>query len=356
MRVYFHHNQNLNYIWKEWEKGMFPAHLLYGATHLNNYQIEVIQHDYTRQDKPRWWRALDTFRKVIKCKGDYDALYATRYNGIEIFIVLRALGLYRKPIIVWQHQPVLKSTSWYKDILSRIFFRGIDYFFFFSDYMRNVSISSGKVKAEKTKVCPWGADLQYYDRLMRENPVGEHSGFISTGKEHRDMETLISAFGKCQETGLTLIAAAECCGDNYEQMLSKRDIPQNVNLIINRTMWIPELAKYIWKNKCVCICCKETNYTVGLTTLVEALAMGLPVIISRNPNQPFDVGEEGCGISVPYGDVDGWVQAIQYIDTHPDEVAEMGRRARQLSERTYNIEKCSQIVAEAIKKVCREKS
>ena len=84
--------------------------------------------------------------------------------------------------------------------------------------------------------------------------------------------------------------------------------------------------------------------------------MGLPVIISRNPNQPFDVGEEDCGISVPYGDVDGWVQAIQYIDTHPDEVAEMGRRARQLSERTYNIEKCSQIVAEAIKKVCREKS
>ena len=85
---------------------MFPAHLLYGATHLNNYQIEVIQHDYTRQDKPRWWRALDTFWKITKCRGDYDALYATRYNGIEIFIVLRALGLYHNDVISLDSQTV----------------------------------------------------------------------------------------------------------------------------------------------------------------------------------------------------------------------------------------------------------
>lgn len=50
MRIYFHHNQNLNYIWRQWEQGKFPSHLLYGATHLSRFGIDVILHQFTNQE------------------------------------------------------------------------------------------------------------------------------------------------------------------------------------------------------------------------------------------------------------------------------------------------------------------
>ena len=87
---------------------------------------------------------------------------------------------------------------------------------------------------------------------------------------------------------------------------------------------------------------------MGLTTLVEALALGLPLITSRNPYFPIDIDQEGIGMTVPYGDVRGWIDAIEYIASHPWEAERMGRRARQLAETTYNMEIFGREVAEVI--------
>lgn len=355
MKAYFYHTQNLNYIQSEWEAGRFPSHLLYGASQLGKNGIDVIMHRFTRADKPRWWRMLDVARKMLFCKERYDAIYATKYNGMEIIIFLHALGLFRKPIILWHHQAVPLSCNRWKNMLSRLFYRGIDKMFFFSNELMEKSLATGKVTPSQVMQCPWGCDLDFYDRLMAATP-SEHGVFISTGKEQRDMPTLINAFAKNSNQRLELIAPVECCGTNYEQLFSVSNIPDNVNVTINRTLWIPGLAKLIWQAKCVCICCKETDYTVGLTTLVEALAFGLPVIVSKNPHQPFDASEAGCGISVEYGDTQGWDDAIKYISEHPQAAEAMGRRGRQLADTEYNIENCAQIVSETIRDVVNNKN
>jgi glycosyltransferase involved in cell wall biosynthesis len=75
----------------------------------------------------------------------------------------------------------------------------------------------------------------------------------------------------------------------------------------------------------------------GLTSLVDAMALGKPVIMTRNPYIDLDI--EACGIGkwVDPGDVDGWADAIDWFDRHPDESHEMGRRARALvDEQGYN--------------------
>ena len=65
-------------------------------------------------------------------------------------------------------------------------------------------------------------------------------------------------------------------------------------------------------------------YTVGLTTLVEAFALGIPVICSRNPNFEMDIDKEEIGITVAYDDVEGWINAIHRIADHPEEAQKMG--------------------------------
>jgi glycosyltransferase involved in cell wall biosynthesis len=106
---------------------------------------------------------------------------------------------------------------------------------------------------------------------------------------------------------------------------------------------------------CVCICCKPTKYTVGLTTLVEALALGKPLICSRNPQIPVDVDREQCGIGVDYGDNRRLERAIRYIASHPEEAREMGRRGQQLARTTYNDATVAREVAEVLHATLRRR-
>ena len=99
------------------------------------------------------------------------------------------------------------------------------------------------------------------------------------------------------------------------------------------------------------ICCQETNYTVGLTTLVEALALGLPVIATRNSTYPINIDKEGIGITIPYYDSVTWEKVLRQISQNPEQLQEMGKKARQLAEKTYNLEQCTSEVAQAIKTI-----
>ena len=94
--------------------------------------------------------------------------------------------------------------------------------------------------------------------------------------------------------------------------------------------------------------CLEHPYTVGLTTLVEALALGMPIICSRNPNFEIDIDKEKIGITVEYGDIQGWEKAIRYIAEHPEEAKQMGERARKLAENHFNLNIFAHEIAETL--------
>ena len=83
--------------------------------------------------------------------------------------------------------------------------------------------------------------------------------------------------------------------------------------------------------------------------MVEALALGLPMVCSRNPQIPIDFDREGCGISVEYGDVEGWQRATSYLASHPDEARRMGERGRQIAEERFNDRQCASEVAAVLK-------
>lgn len=347
MKVYFYHTQDLNMIHKKWKEGRFPGHFLYGATHLPEEGIEVVLHKYKSipsRCRLMWYVAWS----ILTCREHFDAIYATHWDGLELIIFLRALHLYRRPIIIWHHQPIMEADSKMREMMARLFYKGIDHMFFFSERLIQESLKSPKANPDRMQVCPWGADLVSYDRLMKEYPVEEHVGFVSTGKEKRDMPTLIRAFSATGQE-LNIYIAYNACGDNYVEILN--DLRPSANVHINFIKgFIPnELAQKVWAAKFVVICCQETNYTVGLTTLVEALAFGLPVISTRNDTYPFDIEAEGVGITVPYYDSVAWEKAIRFLVSNPEEAEEMGRKARELAERTFNLENCAHEVAKALK-------
>lgn len=348
MNVYFYHTQDVQRIRREWIEGRFPSHFLYGANHLPEYLIEVTFHRYKaidsrlRQMFRNLWQVLSRCRRI-------DAVFATHYQGLELLIFLRALRLFTKPVVVWIHQPILPHKGLLRRIVGKLFFHGIDRMIFFSDKMLADSAASGMASKSKMIVGHWGADLDFYDRLMRKYPK-KRTGFVSTGKERRDMPTLIKAFNAVGAP-LALYLPPACGEQNYQSMLAEMNLGSNIKVEYVHGLKPYELSQCVNRAACVVVCCYATNYTAGLTTVVEAMALGLPVICSRNPQMPMDPERDGFGLSVDYGDVEGWKRAIEYITNHPDEAAEMGRKARELAETTYNEDTCAMDVANVLDRV-----
>jgi len=264
--------------------------------------------------------------------------------GIEPIILLRALRLYRHPIVVWHHQPIVPAKNPLREALARLFYRGMDHMIFFSEKLIQDSLLSKKADPKRMSMVHWGADLDYYSSLLT-SPKGEgqERAFISTGKELRDYETLLKAF---QETGLPLTLFVEKKRQAYFEGLNL--LGSNVDIHYGDRPIPHEIAQLVAQSRCVCICCQESNYTVGLTTVVEALALGLPILCTRNPQMPMDIEAEGCGFWIEPKDVEGWKEKLRFIADHPDEAKAMGKRGRALAEQYYNVKQCGREAAQII--------
>ncbi len=348
MTVYFYHTQDIQMILEKLAKNEFPPHFLYGATKLERHGIDVVWHK-SKLGLPRWKMMLRNAWQVLTCREKFDAVYATHYQGLELIVLLRALRLFRKPIVIWHHQPIITPRQRWRETLGKLFYRGFDHMIFFSEKLIRDSLCSKKARPERMHLGHWGMDIPSWPVSPPLEGSGEAS-FIHSGKEMRDMPTLIQAFNK---TGASLeVYINKQNGDvKYGDIFKDLEISENIHLHFPERLAPYEIGLKVMQADCVCICCQETKYTVGLTTLVEALALGKPIITSRNPQYPFDPEEEGCGLSVGYGDVDGWIRAIDHIRQHPDEAKKMGQRAQELARTRYNDEICAREVAEILSEV-----
>lgn len=355
MKVYFYHTQNIQYCLSRMQQGEFPSHFLYGACHLSSSGIDVVYHRSPSKEMSRLKTALYTAWQVLSCREHIDAVYATHYKGLELLILLRALGIFRKPIVVWHHQPIVTPKSKLREWGGRLFYRGMDRLIFFSQKLVDDSLHSPKANPKRMVVGHWGADLDFYDR-MRNQEKDARFVFIATGKEQRDQHTLIEAFNR---TGLPLKLYIGINPDPTvpnPNLDAVRSYKPAANIDVREICGLLpyEIALDVAKAQCVAICCKHTRYTAGLTTVVEALALGLPMVCSRNPQIPIDFDREGCGISVEYGDVEGWQRATSYLASHPDEARRMGERGRQIAEERFNDRQCASEVAAVLKEAAAQ--
>ena len=149
------------------KEGEFPSHFLYGACHLPKNGVDVVYHQSPKRDLSRLRTALYTAWRVLTCSEHFDALYATHYKGLELIVLMRALGLFRKPIIVWHHQPIVRSKSCLREWFGRFFYRGFDRLIFFSEKLVADSLQAPKADARRLVVGHWGADLAFYDHVIK---------------------------------------------------------------------------------------------------------------------------------------------------------------------------------------------
>lgn len=346
MRAYFYHTRESKQSLEEWKQLRFPGHLLYGLPLLGEYGIDTILHHH-RYIESRWKLMSYVSYEILSCREKYDVLYGTSFRGLEMIIFLHALGLYRKPIVVWHHTALRRSRNKIRELLSCFFYKGIDHMFFFSQKHINESIQLKKVPSEKIELIHWGPDLKFYDNIMAAASEEHRMGFISTGKENRDVDTLMKAFIETNAS-LEIYISKTCGAVNYEEKLGKYSPCDRIKIHYTNGVIPYILAQIVATKQFVVIPCLEYSYTVGLTTLVEALALGMPVICTRNPYYEMDIDKEQIGITIAYGDVQGWKNAIDFLMENPVIAKKMGENARKLAEKSFNLDVFTKEVATSL--------
>ena len=96
--------------------------------------------------------------------------------------------------------------------------------FLFSRKLIQDSQKTRKAPSHKLKLIHWGPDLPFYDHLLAEMPDRKPEGFISTGKENRDVDTLLQAFAATNEK-LDLYIAVSCGNINYKKIIDRMHCP-----------------------------------------------------------------------------------------------------------------------------------
>ncbi|MBF6599356.1 MAG: glycosyltransferase family 4 protein [Dehalococcoidia bacterium] len=195
---------------------------------------------------------------------------------------------------------------------------------------RSLGFSAGQVA-----LVPYQVDARFW--TPRDAAVGAR--VASAGQEFRDYHTLMQAV---EDQPVEVQIAAGSYWSTRRESYRAADVPPNVSV---RRRPYDELRAMYADARFVVVPLHDVDFPAGIITILEAMAMGKAVIVSRTRGQTGTVsgplmrdgalhaiGEqawpEATGIYVPPGDSGALRDAIRYLIDHPEVAARMGAAAR----------------------------
>lgn len=282
----------------------------------------------------------------------YDLIYSPHDIHILPLAILRYLGILKTPILMVCHFSYNMNYvhSGFSRILKRIeryfVFRAVDQVLWADKELMNLGMENFKVPEKHQKVANWGANLEFFDSYIKNiGRASRQNYFASMGWANRDYATLCEAI-KNMDLQLKILAG-------------KRSIPNSphnvefVDLSKYGMAGMAHLREFYYDAIAICLPIAVVNDVPnGATVLIEALAMGKPLLVTDSPTNYIDVERERVGIKVARNDVDGWRKALCYCIEHPEACKIWGGNARKLAEQRLNLRIFEDNVSREIKKMC----
>lgn len=150
------------------------------------------------------------------------------------------------------------------------------------------------------------------------------SGVLSVGRELRDYHTLFAAV---EGTEIQVTVVASSPWSRREDQTANRRIPSNVTL--RKGLTSSELRDAYRCAAVVVIPLQNVDSPAGITSMLEAQAVGKPVIISESPGIRDSIGLEKSVITVPCGDANALRSAIEALLFDPERAISLGRNGRE---------------------------
>ncbi len=289
---------------------------------------------------PKWWQLA---REIQQRDGEYDAVVTW---GEKLSLAVAAQQRFArgaKPHIAMMYYFDKPNI----EIPMRLFGKTLHGVVTWTTVQKRVLIEDLRFPSEHVYLVRHYVDQMFYSpRQVEEDMI------CAVGAEMRDYATLLKALGgtdlRCH------IATDHVRVPGKVRLINDRRVP--IGDVVARTdtqitsgrMSLPELRNLYARSRFVVVPLLPSDSDNGVTVILEAMAMGKPVICSRTRGQ-VDVVQDGVtGLYVPVGDDEGLRAAMLSLWNDPERTQEMGRSARAYVEAHHTLEMFTSGVRSAV--------
>lgn len=333
--------------------GELPSHHMFGAFELErDHQMELIIPPLV---KYAWINRIgklfdiDFFEQQLRCLfilNKCDVIYAPyAATNTKLLVLLKLFGLINKPLIILVYMPLFGEVSrnrWKRMFVKRLIMQ-YDRLIFFNERMRNeIAAGYGFDEAyckRHFSNAQWGVDMEYFSRIKV--PCADADPVVfSSGNTCRDFDILIRVARR-----MDVPFRIYCKPESFPTI---KEIPSNVTLLSGEFPFEDICVDQARATVVLIPVVSGAPGMIGYTSLLDALALGRPVIMTQNLYIDVDFEKEAIGFTVPAGDEEGWYCAIKRIFDERDQAAEMARKSARLGKERFDIVQLARKLAETI--------
>jgi glycosyltransferase involved in cell wall biosynthesis len=280
---------------------------------------------------PKWWRLA---REIQRLHTEYDAILTWGEKLSLAMLMQQQLASVSKPHIAMMYQFEKTNIRVPLNVLKGNLHAVVTW----SSVQRRALIERIRFPRERVYLI-----RHYVDQVFYTPRVVEEDMICAVGAEMRDYATLFEAI---RGTDLRChIATDHVRIPGRFRLLNDRRVPiGNIGAradthITEGRMSLTELRDLYARSRFVVVPLLPSDTDNGVTVILEAMAMGKPVICSRTRGQ-VDVIQEGVtGLYVPTGDAAALRTAMLSLWSEPQRAQQMGRNARAFVEKYHTLEK-----------------
>jgi glycosyltransferase involved in cell wall biosynthesis len=325
-KVFYLNSYGMASAWRQVQQGTYPGQHLWGCLELVRMGYEVAMPEEPDVNRPFFNYRRQDLRHVRFARqwlGREGILYSA-HTILFWSPLLASAGVLRCPVVtlLYARGENLRFAAGYRGVIA----------------MTPAAQERAQALADQARVAhlSWGVDLPFFPLL----PYAPQ-WFLSCGKTRRDFSCLREAAARRAST-IRVINGGWSPGPGW---------PANVELITDRQQGDWKAATFqelIHEHYAGCAAAlivllddPNERFAAGFTQLLEAMALGRPVIVTRTGaiTGELDVEKEGCGLAVSPNDPDALARAMQTIAEDPARAAAMGQAGRRLCSTRYNIER-----------------
>lgn len=251
----------------------------------------------------------------LRAAASADAVFSDgEHVGIPLGIAMETIGPRRPHVILGHH-----LTSRSKPLMLRwLRHMGISRVLVHSRAQLKAAVENLGFTSASAAFVPYYADAQFW----RPQPVTRERLIVSAGREHRDYATLAAAV-----SGLpvhTVIAAGSLYSPSAPCRLPAM-MPANVSFAPRSPR---ELRELYAQAEVVVVPLIPNDFQAGVTTILEAMAMAKPVVVTATDGQRDVVVDGETGLLVPAHDAQALRAQLQRLLANPAECSRLGANAR----------------------------
>lgn len=258
-----------------------------------------------------WW--------AFRHRRDYDVIVTDgEHAGIPWELLTRLCGRRGTRHMMVAH--VLSAPKKAKVMRWTRLTRRIDAFIVYCRHQADFLRDELGVPDDRVVESPFMVDTEYFDPAKSNVP--RRRMICSAGLERRDYPTLIRAVsGLDVEVMITASSAWSKRADSS----AAEELPDNVTVT---RLDMPDFRDMYAAAAFVVLPLEPVEFQAGITTILEAMAMGRAVVCTRVAGQTDSVIDGVTAVLVEPGDVVALRNAIEALLADPDEADRLGRNGR----------------------------